>query len=263
MITIDPRAGSAQLAPLLRQRGYPVDLSRTEFGDASFVGVGMGGAPVTVGVEVKGLHDVLQCIKDARFAGHQLPGLLQSYDQVWLLVVGIFRARHRDGVLEYQMQRGKSEGYWQDASHGRRRSFLWHDFQMWINTLIHKGGIRVAVVDDYSQAALWLGCLYSWWQRGWDEHGSHLQVYDGMRDLLFDQALLVRPSVTRCFAAQVPCIGKTKSIAVAEKFKSARAMCNATEEEWMSIPGIGREIAHKAYVALRGGKGGNDNGTRR
>jgi hypothetical protein len=257
MITIDNRAGSAQIAPLLRQRGYPVELGRMDFGDASFLGTGMDGAPVTIGVEVKGLHDVLQCIKDARFAGHQLPGLLQTYDQVWLLVVGVFRSRHRDGVLEYQMQRGKGEGYWQNASHGRRRSMLYHDFMSWLMTAQMKAGIRVAVVDDYQQATLWLGCLYSWWQRGWEEHGSHLQVYDGMRDLLFDRALLVRPSVTRCVAAQLPNIGKEKSNAVAGRFKSVQAMVEATEAEWMSIPGIGKEIAHKVWMALRGGNGGN------
>jgi ERCC4-type nuclease len=259
-ITIDPRAGSAQLAPLLRQRGVPVDVGMLTFGDASIMGSGPGGSPVSVGVEVKALGDVLACIQDARFAGHQLPGLCQSYDQIWLLVVGVFRARARDGVLEYQQQRGKGEGYWKDASHGRRRSLLWHDLAMWLLSMQIKSGLRLAIVDDYDQAANWLSVLHSWWSRGWDDHSSHLAMHDAMRDQLFDRALLTRPSITRMIAAQLPNVGRAKSADVAAKFKSVKAMVEASEAEWQSIPGIGKEIAHKAYVALRGGSNGNGNG---
>jgi hypothetical protein len=256
MITIDNRAGSAQLAPLLRQRGYPVELGRTEFGDASWIGAGPDGAPVSTGVEIKGLSDLMACVTDARFAGHQLPGLLQSYDQVWLLVVGIFRARARDGVLEYQVSRGRSEGYWKDASHGRRRSMLWHDLAMYLFTMQLKAGIRVAIVDDYQQAAQWIGCAYTWWARGWEDHSSHLQMHDSMRGELFDRALLTRPSLLRCVSAQLPGIGKDRSAAVASKFKSVRDMANADEREWSEIPGIGKVVAHKVWTALRGGSNG-------
>ena len=260
MISVDDRAGSSQLAPLLRRRGVPVELTRLEYGDVAFSGTGPDGSPLNIGCEVKSLGDCLQCIQDSRYAGHQLPGMVANYDQIWLLVIGVFRARARDGVLEYQQQRGQGQGYWKDASHGRRRSFLWHDFQMWINTLICKANVRVAIVDDYQQAALWVSCLYAWWTRGWDAHGSHIQVYDGMRSELFDRALLARPTLTRMVAAQMPSIGKEKSASVAAKFKSVRAMVEASEEDWMSIPGVGRTIAHKVYVALRGGSNGTGNG---
>jgi ERCC4-type nuclease len=237
-----------------------VELTRLEYGDVAFSGAGPDGSPVSTSCEIKGLSDLTACMTDARFSGHQLPGLLQNYDQVWLLVVGVFKARERDGVLVYQMQRGKSAGYWQDASHGRRRAFLWRDLMMFLTTMQIKAGIRVAVVDDYEMAANWVHTLWSWWQRGWDDHDSHLQIHDAMRDQLFDRALLTRPSLTRCICAQLPNIGKEKSAAVAAKFKSVRAMVEASEEDWMSIPGVGRTIAHKVYVALRGGSNGTGNG---
>ena len=255
MISVDNRAGSAQLAPLLRQRGYPVDLTRFPFGDIAFSGVGAGGVPIGVAVEVKRLNDCLQCLQDSRFAGFQLPGLLAAYDSVWLLIVDRYRPRHRDGVLEYLYD--EQRGYWRDASHGRRRSFLWHDFQQWLLTLQHRGGIRVAVVDNYDQAALWIGGLYSWWSNGLDSHGSHLQLYDGMRSELFDRALLTKPSLLRCVCAQLPNIGKEKSAAVASRFKTVESMVAASEADWVSIPGIGKTIARKVYLALRGGSNGN------
>lgn len=254
-VTIDPRAGSAQLEPLLRRRGVPVELGRLEYGDAAMMGAGVGGSPVSVGVEMKALGDILACIQDARFAGHQLPGLIQSYDQVWLLLIGVFRARARDGVLEYQAERGKSQGYWKDASHGRRRPFLWHDLQMFLLTMQMKAGIRVAVVDDYEQAANWLHVLYGWWSRGWDDHESHLAMHDAMRDQLFDRALLVRPSVARCVAAQIPSVGRVRSAAVAAKFKSVADMVSASESDWASIDGIGKLSAQKIVRALHGGNG--------
>ena len=42
MVTIDPRAGSAQLAPLLRQRGVPVDVGMLTFGALMVLLVGGG-----------------------------------------------------------------------------------------------------------------------------------------------------------------------------------------------------------------------------
>jgi hypothetical protein len=261
LITVDNRAGSAQLAPLLRQRGLPVELGRTNFGDVSWIGKGVGGAPVGVGMEIKSLGDVMACIQSSRYAGYQLPGMIQSYDQVWLLVIGVFRPRARDGVLEYQMQRGKGQGYWKDASHGRRRSFLWHDLQQWMFTMIHKANVKVAIVDDYPMAAMYIGALYSWWDRGWDDHESHLAMHDAMRDQLFDRALLVRPTLLRCISAQLPNVGRLKSAEVAARFKSVKQMVDATEAEWESIPGIGKTIAGKIVRALHGGNGnGGQNG---
>jgi len=258
VITVDNRAGSAQLEPLLRQRGYPVELGRMEYGDVSFMGVGPGGSPISISAEVKVLSDLTACITDSRFAGHQLPGLVMSYDQVWLLLIGVWRPRS-DGALEYQQMRGKGAGYWRPMEIGRRR-FMWRDLEAFLLTMQIKGDIRVMRVDDYPTAAMFLGTLYSWWTRGWDEHESHLALHDSMRGELFDKALLVRPTLTRCLAAQLPNIGKEKSASVAAKFKTPIAMVNADESEWTSIPGIGKQIAHKVFVALRGGTNGSGTG---
>lgn len=258
MIQVDDRAGSAQLAPLLRQRGYPVELGRMEFGDASFMGVGPDGSPISVSAEVKSLDDLTKCLTDGRFSGHQLPGLVMSYDSVWLLLVGVWRPRN-DGVLEYQQQRGKGAGYWRVLEIGRRQ-FMWRDLESFLLTLQIKGGIRVMRVDDYPTAAMFLGTLYSWWTKGWTEHESHLQMHDSMRGELFDRALLTRPSLLRCISAQLPSIGKAKSADVANRFKTVLAMANAAESEWVGIPGIGKTIAHKVYTAIRGGSNGTGNG---
>lgn len=250
------------MAPLLKQRGYPVELGRTDFGDVSFIGLGVDGSPISVGCEVKGLNDIIACLKSARFAGHQLPGLLQSYDQVWLLLVGVWRPRH-DGTMEYQVERGKSAGYWRSVELGRRK-FMWRDLEAFLLTMQMKGGVRLMRVDDYPTAAMFLGTLYSWWQRGWDDHQSHLQMHDAMRDQLFDRALLVRPGQTQCMFAQLSGIGKDKSAGVVKRFNTMQKAVEASIEDWQTVEYMdksrkfkrfGKDTATRIYNTLHGSNG--------
>lgn len=259
-IYIDDRAGSADLAPLLRARGLPVVLTRMDYGDVAWQGVGSGGEPVSVGVEVKGLHDVLKCICDGRFAGHQLPGLVQAYDQAWLLVEGLWRANSTTGILEYRQRRGS----WCEATVGTRR-FLWTDLATWLCTAETKGGIRSVRVSDWNEGTLWLSALYSWWMKGWDEHKSHLAFHDGTRHgtpfkrdratqmvmSLSDKALLTRPTLCRMLAAQLPGVGWQKSAGLASRFRTAEELVSASPKELMEVDGIGTKLAQGIYESLR------------
>ena len=75
MILIDPREGSKDLLPLM-PLGL-AHLSALPYTDACWNGLGPGGAAVIVGVERKRVGDMLACLKDGRFVGHQLPGMYQ------------------------------------------------------------------------------------------------------------------------------------------------------------------------------------------
>ena len=76
MILVDSREGSKQLQPLLRDS----KLTRLEFADFAFTGSDRDGRISQIGIEYKTLPDVLSCIADGRFAGHQLPGMMKAYD---------------------------------------------------------------------------------------------------------------------------------------------------------------------------------------
>lgn len=267
-IYIDDRAGSADLAPLLRARGLPVVLTRMDYGDVSWVGLGPGGEPVSVGVEVKGLHDVLKCICDGRFAGHQLPGLVQSYDQCWLLVEGLWRANSKTGILEYRHRKG----LWCEASVGTRR-FMYRDLATWLCTVEIKGGIKLVRVSDWNEATLWLSACHSWWtqkkegQVGWEAHKSHLAFHDGTRHGaphrtnpgrasgmvrgLSDQALLTRPTLCRLVAAQLPGVGWKKSEGLARRFQTVEALTVAEISELKEVEGIGPKLAQGIYDSVR------------
>lgn len=260
MISLDNRAGSAPLFPYLRGIGLPCQLTRLAYGDISFIGVGPGGIPITVGVEVKSINDVLQSITTGRFSGHQLPGLKKSYDIVWLLIEGLWRPNQKTGVLQYRRKRGE----WADLTVGTRR-FMFRDLATWLFTTEIKGGISIARVSDWGEAILWISTLYSWWtSKEWEGHRSHLALNETGRDRFFDNALLIKPTLLRMVAAELPGIGWSKSEAIANKFENVEQLVMADPDTLAEITyvdkggtekRIGTVVASKVYMALRQKKG--------
>jgi ERCC4-type nuclease len=245
-IQIDRRAGSINLVQPLRQLGVEVEEITMPFGDASFFGYGANGVPASFGIEVKSIEDVIACIQSGRFAGHQLPGLIASYDHVWLLIVSDYRARARDGVLEYRKE-GRGGGQYWSESCGRQRTIFWRDVESWLMTCQIMGSIRVHRVSDYYQAAMWLKMVSNWASHA--DHKSHKVLY-GSKELFADHALLVKPTLARRMAAQLPGIGEKRSAEVAREFHTLEAMVNASPKDWMRVEGVGRGIAAKVYNAI-------------
>jgi ERCC4-type nuclease len=225
-----------------------VELTQMPYGDVAWVGVGVDGMPSSVGVEMKSIHDCIACIQSGRFAGHQLPGLIQSYDHIWLLIEGVWRARPKDGVLEYLRTDHKGRQWW-DAAGGGQRKWMWRDFQGWLMSMSVLGGLRVQQCQDWNDGAAWIKMAFNWFQR--TEHKSAQVVYSG-KQLYSDQALLIKPSLARRVAKELPKIGITRSAVVASRFKTVEEMVNASESDWRSIDGIGKDIAKTIYAAIHG-----------
>jgi ERCC4-type nuclease len=250
MISVDSRAGSKEIAPLLRSLGVEVELTTMPFGDLAFFGYGIDGLPVSIGIEMKEISDVLACVVSGRFAGHQLPGLIKSYDHVWLLMNGIYRSRPSDGVLEiYKEGRGGGH-YWVEAE-GRKRGWMWRDVESWLTSVSVLGGIRVQHCKDWKEGALWAKTLHNWLQR--EEHKSCKVIYSGKK-LYPEKALMNTPSLVRRLSKELPRVGIEKSAAVAAKFSNMEEMCNASEKEWAEIDGIGKTLANTIYRAIHNGK---------
>lgn len=250
MLTIDDRTGSSDLYPVLRGLGLPCTLGRIDFGDVSFTGTGSEGVPVPVGIEYKKVRDVLQCMTNGRFAGHQLPGLVNSYSQVVLLMEGEIRPRHPDGVLEVK----SNKGFWYEGTVGTRR-FMYRDLAKWLLTMSIKGGLTVSRTADLRETAISISALYNWWVGdGYDHHRSHLALNvsgdirgnSGMRD----RAILTRPTFLRRIAAELPGVGFEKSAAVEKFFGTLEALFYASEGDIAQVPGIGKGIAAKVWGAL-------------
>ena len=220
-----------------------------QFGDVMFMGDGPDGRPIPVGIEHKTLADVLKCISDSRFAGVQLPGLVSTYEYVYLVVQGLYRPCHKTGsLLVPRRKRGKL--IWEPVQLGYR-AYTWTDLESWLTTMEVKAGVMVKRANNRTDSALIIQSLYRWWTaKGWDRHMAHLQFHQPE----VDQLILHTPSILRRMAAQLPGIGWTKSAAVEKKFKSVAGMVMSNPRDWETIPGIGKKIAVNAVNLLQGEK---------
>lgn len=202
------------------------------------MGIGIKDCPVMVGIERKTLRDLIGSLESGRLAGHQLPGLIASYNVVYLIVEGI--SRNYGGNLEERV--GKA---WKGLNISGK------GFDGYLNTLSTIAGITVLRTPYLEATAELIYHLYLWWAKGWEKHKSHL----GFCHIRPPYALLRPPSLLRSVAKELPGVGWERSAAVEKKFKSILEMAEATEEDWRDIPGIGKILARQIVKALRG----NDN----
>jgi ERCC4-type nuclease len=234
----------------LRHWSVPCELTRLEYGDAMFTGNGESG-PIYCGVEIKKVHDALACMGDGRFAGRQLPGLVSHYDRVWLFIEGKYYPDFNTGILRVE---GRTDSR---ASSGKSprskelllgsRRFMYRDLEHWLTTMEVRANIRIRRTRDRIETARGVADLASWFAKDWGDHKSHLALHEDQPD----GAILIKPSLCRKVAAQLPGIGWKRSGDVAKKFDTVVKLAVADEVEWESIPGIGSGIAEKVWNALR------------
>lgn len=247
MIYLDDRAGSKELYLPLLKLSVPVTMTRMEYGDVRFEGNGPNGIPALIGIEHKTVEDVIACISDGRFAGHQLPGLHETYNYVFLMVEGGIRSGPNG-----ELQIAHISGRWFDAGFGNR-GYKYSDFDHWLTTLELRASVRVRRVRDRSESAANIRALYLWWTRKeWEDHNSHM-AFDSGHDL--QSALLRKPNLVRRMAKELPGVGWGKSAQVAGAFGSPIEMVGATQGEWENIPGIGKTMAKRIRKELGYGEG--------
>lgn len=240
MILLDRRIGSSDLYQPLRSYGIEVALTTIDIGDAAWLGRGAGEFPMPVGVEIKRVGDLLSSITSGRLSGYQIPKLIRTYTHVWLVVEGRYRSGI-DGVLET-----RQGAVWGPHSTGKR-AFTYREVEAFLTTLEVRTGIHVRHTFDRPETAALIATLYHWWtSKTLDEHKAHVALYSPV----LDAGVLYQPTLTRRIAAELPGIGVGRSGAVADHFGSPRDMINASEEEWIGIPGIGKGIAKKIIEAV-------------
>jgi len=239
-LALDPRTGSGDLLRGLELLKVPVVTEILDFGDARIIGRGPGERPVLVGVEIKKLSDLLQCIKDERFTGHQLPGLRAAYEVPVLLVESGMTAAGSRQLLAWN---GRNL-----AEVPSRWTF--EAVEHFLFSMTYRAGLIVDHTLDRRGTAAWLAAQWSWWtDKAYDEHRSHLGLHAQVRipadaDTL-DLALMGRRERRRMLVARALAdgVGYEKARALAEGFRSVRAMVNADARELETVEGIGRKLA--------------------
>lgn len=232
-IYIDPRIGSRDLADPLRERGLSVEETPLNYGDVAWAAADGS----MVGLERKRMGDLLSCIVDDRFAGHQLPGLLTNYSVVFLLVEGLYRCGET-GDLEVWA------GGWKRPL-GPKRHWPWRAVEHYLLTMEQKAGVCIRKTGSRYETIATVHALYSWFQE--TDHKSHL-AFDRVRNQGFSFGKV--PPVRRV-AKEIPGIDWGRSAEVVKHFKTVQDMAGASEKDWTRIKGIGKKLAAAAYNFFR------------
>jgi ERCC4-type nuclease len=251
VICIANDVGSKELQPYFMPYQIETELLELEFADFAFIGNGELG-PVTVGVERKSLSDMLACVRDSRFSGHQRDGMLRNYEIVYLIVEGMYRCDSQTGILQ-QWRRGG----WQDVRLGTSK-FMHSELQRFLITLTSFTRFRVWQTrsDHVEDTVLFIADLYRQLaQKKFEDHKSLTTVHmPEIREPVLLRKLTAaeeNEAIRRMVVMSLKCgIGQDKSKAVAQAFESVQEMANADVDRWRRIEGIGKTLAGNAVATI-------------
>ncbi len=247
MIYIDRRVGSVDLCEPLLAAGLPAQITELEYADLAFEGQGAKGTTLSIGIELKNINDMVGSLRSGRLAGHQLPGLRQTYDRAWVLCEGQWRHDDVGNLVSYQ---GKYRG-WKPLP-GKMSAF---ELEKQLLTIELCGGVHVRHCTTRRDSLRFIGSLYRWFtDKAMDAHTSHLAVHN--------PPVLVAVSDFRQAVMRWPGIGLKASKAVEVRFKSSIARAGAAGvDEWAAIETVddkgktrrlGTSVATKLVTFLKG-----------
>ena len=253
-VLVDPRIGSRDLVePLLRLK-IPARLEHLEYGDVQMVRRGPDDRPVLVGIEVKTVNDVLACIVDKRFSGHQLPGLLASYEVRWLLIEGAMVCAPTRELLIARLD-GKPP---KRAAVGER-PWVYEAVQSWRRS-VEMSGCYTDNVPDRRSTVAWIASYYAWSRKRPEEHQSqlgirlkNLGVEQDPIDPLASYLVEVTPKM-KVAASLLRGIGVERARAAAAYFRSIKSMVGAPASEWEKVEGFGKKLSTAVVTAIEEGE---------
>lgn len=244
----DRESDLPQLLRYFRAYDVPVTSSRLPSADACFEGYGPDRDGWLIGVERKKIRDLVNSMRSRRLSGLQVPEMWRTYDRSYLLVEGIWRPGST-GMIEVS----GSSGSWQTLAL-QSSAIAYREVDSYLQSMStpELGGCIVYRTSTTAETVAWLVSRYKWWQKPWDKHTAHKQIYAPEPECkkLGWRAVREEPSMVWKMAAQLVGID-AKAELVAKEFKTPLEMCQAGEDRWRKIKGIGPLIAKAAVAALQ------------
>lgn len=241
--TKDKQKKNLDLMKHIKVLGVPVDKGDLQYGDAMFEGKGPNGF-ISVGIERKRLHDVLNCIDDARLSGHQLIGLKQMYTVRVLNIEGHWKPHEPQGVLMEGFNGGTTWGYCQYRS----QRTMYHKLYRYLISVAMSGTI-VTYSRDPFHTAFNIVEWFHYFQKPWHLHTSLQEMQK-----IAIPTLNAKPSLVRKWANDLEGIGMKLSADAERLFKKPITLANADESEWLRIPGVGVKTAQSIVREIWGTK---------
>lgn len=237
---VDPRVGSIELVKYLK---VPAEVTTLKYGDVAFAGYGPEGQIYSVGIERKGIKDLAHSILSGRLSGHQLIGLLDWYNVVYVVVDGQWRVR--DNLIEV------CEGSrWRPLGGKERpgKTFGYVEIANYLNTLAVVTGVKVWFTNDIELTAAWVRHTYYWWQKPYDQHRAHLNFSHG--PAMPKHAILTRPTVEQKMLKEIPGVGWDRAGNIVKLFPTWEMLMAATPKDLIRVEGIGKILAEDIHKRL-------------
>lgn len=266
MILVDDREES-RLMMALSAFDIPATQIRLDSGDCYFTGNGPPSTtPYQIGFERKKLDDLINCMKDRRLSGAQLRSMWAVYDKVYLVVEGLWKPSPGGSI---QVATG---GGWRDMYH-RGAGVSYRQVDAYLSSLAECGGVEILHSFSTDHTAQIYVSRYHWWQKPYNQHRSHDQIYQPDPTLQRRGRAVLHtgtPSLAVLWAAAIPGMD-SKAWDVGRQFDSAYDLATAGVDRWRQVTWTAntvngqaeRRIGKKAaadIVAAVHGKGRNGNG---
>ena len=257
MIQVDAAVGSWELQSLIQKQGITCEKATLHAADACFEGNGPDGV-VGIGIERKKIQDMLNCIDDGRYAGHQAVKMRRMYRFNFLILEGLWRPDTRSGLLLEGHPKADGTVYW-GADRLNRQRVMYRKLRRYLFS-VSLSGVIVIPSRDIGQTAYDITELYHYFQKRWIDHkamlamhlGAFWQYDEASRNLMAVPTLAGRPSLTRRWAKELQGIGVKYSEDAARIFPSPIRLATSQEIDWMKIPGVGVETAKRIIREIEG-----------
>lgn len=224
----------------IRRAGVLCEQANLEFGDFAFEGNGPNGL-MAIGIERKTLHDMLNCIDDARYSAHQKVGMKSMYQVSILLLEGHWKSSE-DGFLMEGFDDGTKWGYCRPG--GKR--VMYSKLYRYLMSVSLSGVMITSSRNEYQSAQNVMECFH-YFQKKWENHTSLLET----QKLAIPQ-LSGKPTLVRRWASDLEGVGVKHSIEAEHVFKTPIALAQADETEWLQVPGIGVRTAQSIVKEIQG-----------
>lgn len=240
MIYVDHAKGSIELLPLILQNHIKAERTVLQAADFCFEGNGPDGV-ISVGIERKTLHDMLNCIEDARY-NRQRIDMKNIYHVCVLMVEGHWRPHNPDGFLMEGFNDGLSWGY---SRHRSQRTMYSKLYRYLIG--VASTGVIICYPRNTYQCAYDICEWWHYWQKPFHQHRSLREIQK-----VAIPTMNFRPTLTRKWANALTDVGVVLSEQAERKFRKPIDLAQADESEWLSVPGVGVVTAKAIVKEIRG-----------
>lgn len=238
----DKKKKNLDLIQHIRRQNIKVEDTYLPFADAAIEIHGPDGIAL-VGVERKRLHDMLNCVEDARYNAQRI-GMKNEYPVSVLMIEGHWKPHDPDGFLMEGFNGGMTWGHMKPKGNRVLYSKLYRYL-----ISVAMAGVIVQYSRDPFHTAFNLCEWHGWGTKKWDDHTALREIQKFALP-----TLNARPTLKQKWANAIDGIGVKKWPFVDRLFRSPLAMAQADESEWLKVPGVGVRTAQAIVKEIWGNK---------